>query len=375
MVSIKTNMSVLVAQRHMSNAHMEVADAQKKLRSGSRIEGASDDAAGMQISNALQVQTRGLDTAMSNAINAFSVAETAEGALHENSEMLQKLRDLALQSANGSNSRDDREAINIESKMLVDDIDRIARDTTFAGDNLFSGRYGSQSFHLGADGNSISLTLRDMQTDVPSMGGQFVRSETPGDESWVVSNANDELTIDYEDAKGQDQSINISLVHGDDINEVATYINAQQDVVTASVTEDLALQVFSSHRESPQGFELSGSLAGELDFSDAEEAKLHDIDLTTVGGAQLAVGVVDASIKYVDSHRAEIGAFQNRVDNTMDNIRSMEKNISAAKGQIQDADYARVTTELVKSQVLQQATSALYAQANQGSRAALSFLG
>ena len=126
MVSIQTNISSSIAQRHLGEAQGQAVDAQSKLQSGSRINAGSDDAAGLQIANRLKAQTRGIDAALSNATNANSIAQTAEGALHESTNMLQKLRDFGLQASNGALSQDERESIQIESEALIDDLDRIA---------------------------------------------------------------------------------------------------------------------------------------------------------------------------------------------------------------------------------------------------------
>lgn len=171
MVSINTNVSAMVSQRYLGNAAGQVAETQKS-EFGSRINSASDDAAGMQIANTLHVQIRGLDMALTNANNAYSVAQTAEGALQESSAILQRLRSLSLQSANGSNTDDDRQSMQQETVMLKDEMDRIARTTTFAGAELFNGKFGSKSFHLGANANSITLTLNNMRTQTPEMGGR-----------------------------------------------------------------------------------------------------------------------------------------------------------------------------------------------------------
>ncbi|MBW3694408.1 flagellin [Vibrio sp. T187] len=375
MVSIKTNVPATIAQRHMGNAQTEVVDAHNKLLSGSRIVTASDDAAGMQIANRLHVQTRGIDTAHRNATNAYSVAQTAEGALHESTNLLQKLRELALQSANGSNSSSDRDSINIESEMLKDELDRIALTTTFAGEELFDGYLDKKSFYLGPNANAVTLNLKSMRTNIPEMGGNVVRAADSSDEGWIVDHGNHELKFTYIDELGKTQETDIELKVGDDILQAATYINGQQDVFKASVTDDYELQFFASFKQAPKGFELSGSLADTLSLESSEPVTLDDLDLSNVGNAQLGIAIVDASLKYVDAHRGEIGGFQNGVSRTMDNLTSMDSNITSAKGLIQDADYARESTRLVKSQVLEQATSALYAQANQQAGAAIGLLG
>ncbi|HAS6162230.1 TPA: flagellin [Vibrio vulnificus] len=374
MVSLNTNVSAMVAQRHLSTAASQVAETQKNLSSGFRINSASDDAAGMQIANTLHVQTRGLDVALTNAHSAYAVAETAEGALEEGSEILQRLRSLSLQAANGSNSDEDRQSLQLEVVVLKDEVERIARTTTFAGKNLFDGSYGSKSFHLGANSNSISLQLKNMRTHVPEMGGYHYLASEPADEDWQVDKESRQLSFTFRDSEGDDQSIKISLKPGDSLEEVATYINSQQNVVESSVTNDRRLQFYVANRHAPDGLSISGSLEGELDFESQGQVTLDDLDISSVGGAQLAIAVVDTAIQYLDSHRSEIGSFQNRVEGTMDNLQSINRNVTESKGRIWDTDFAKASTALVKSQVLQQATSALLAQAKQAPGSAIGLL-
>ncbi|UTT84176.1 flagellin [Vibrio pelagius] len=375
MVSIHTNISSSIAQRHLGDAQSQSVEAQSKLQSGSRINAGSDDAAGLQIANRLKAQTRGIDAALSNATNADSIAQTAEGALHESTNMLQKLRDLGLQASNGALSRDERESIQIESKMLINDLDRIASSTTFAGDELFDGSFGKRNFNLGPDSNAVSLTLKSMYTNIPQMGGQFAEANSDVDKNWRVSSHNQGLTIRYQDSNDEAQALDIRLKEGDDIYQVATYINGQQDVVRASVNEDHQLQLFAAHSDAPQGFDISGSAANTFNFGDTEAISLDDVDMTTVGGAQVGVAVIDASLNYVDGHRSEIGGFQNGVSRTMNSLNNTFHRIADSEGQIKDTDYAKLTTELTKSQMLERATSTLFAQANQNTSTALSLLG
>ncbi|ELM6649583.1 TPA: polar flagellin E [Vibrio vulnificus] len=374
MVSLNTNVSAMVAQRHLSTAASQVAETQKNLSSGFRINSASDDAAGMQIANTLHVQTRGLDVALTNAHSAYAVAETAEGALEEGSEILQRLRSLSLQAANGSNSDEDRQSLQLEVVVLKDEVERIARTTTFAGKNLFDGSYGSKSFHLGANSNSISLQLKNMRTHVPEMGGYHYLASEPADEDWQVDKESRQLSFTFRDSEGDDQSIKISLKPGDSLEEVATYINSQQNVVESSVTDDRRLQFYVANRHAPDGLNISGSLEGVLDFEPQGQVTLDELDISSVGGAQLAIAVVDTAIQYLDSHRSEIGSFQNRVEGTMDNLQSINRNVTESKGRIWDTDFAKASTALVKSQVLQQATSALLAQAKQAPGSAIGLL-
>ncbi|EIA1622631.1 flagellin [Vibrio parahaemolyticus] len=373
MVSLNTNVAAMMTQRHLSQAADQNVESQRNLSSGYRINSASDDAAGLQISNTLHVQTRGIDVALRNAHDAYSVAQTAEGALHESSDILQRLRSLGLQAANGSHEQDDRTSLQQEVIALQDELDRVAITTTFADKNLFNGSYGSQSFHIGANANSISLTLRNMRTHIPEMGGQHYLGDSL-DKDWRVTRDNQQFAFEYQDNEGQTQSKALTLKVGDNLEEVATYINAQQSVVDASVTQDHQLQFFTSTLNAPEGVTWKGNFADEMDIGSGELVTVDDLDMSTVGGAQLAIGVVDAAIKYVDSHRSEIGGFQNRVSGTIDNLNTINRSVSESKGRIRDTDFARESTEMVRSQVLQEATTALLAQAKQRPSSALGLL-
>jgi flagellin len=259
--------------------------------------------------------------------------------------------------------------------MLINDLDRIASATTFAGDELFDGSFGKRNFNLGPDSNAVSLTLKSMYTNIPQMGGQFTEANSDVDENWRVSSDDQGLRISYQDSNDESQALDFKLKEGDDIYQVATYINGQQDVIRASVNEEHQLQLFSAHANSPQGFEVSGSAANTFNFGDTQAVSLDDVDMTTVGGAQLGVAVIDASLNYVDGHRSEIGGFQNGVSRTMNSLNNTFHRIADSEGQIKDTDYAKVTTELTKSQMLERATSTLLAQANQDTGTALSLLG
>ncbi len=373
MVSLNTNVAAMMTQRHLSQAADQNVESQRNLSSGYRINSASDDAAGLQISNTLHVQTRGIDVALRNAHDAYSVAQTAEGALHESSDILQRLRSLGLQAANGSHEQDDRTSLQQEVIALQDELDRVAITTTFADKNLFNGSYGSQSFHIGANANSISLTLRNMRTHIPEMGGQHYLGDSL-DKDWRVTRDNQQFAFEYQDNEGQTQSKALTLKVGDSLEEVATYINAQQSLVDASVTQDHQLQFFTSTLNAPEGVTWKGNFVDEMDIGSGELVTVDDLEMSTVGGAQLAIGVVDAAIKYVDSHRSEIGGFQNRVSGTIDNLNTINRSVSESKGRIRDTDFARESTEMVRSQVLQDATTALLAQAKQRPSSALGLL-
>ncbi|MCP3700667.1 MAG: flagellin, partial [Aliivibrio sp.] len=159
-VTVNTNVSAMTAQRYLNQATEHLNQSMERLSSGSRINSAKDDAAGLQISNRLKSQMSGLDVAVRNANDGISIAQTAEGAMNESTNILQRMRDLALQSSNGSNSLQDRQAIQEEADALNDELNRIAETTSFGGRRLLNGQFGTSTFQIGANaGEAVQLTL------------------------------------------------------------------------------------------------------------------------------------------------------------------------------------------------------------------------
>ncbi|MBR9787889.1 MAG: flagellin [Vibrionaceae bacterium] len=375
-VNVNTNVSAMTAQRYLNNANSAQQTSMERLSSGFKINSAKDDAAGLQISNRLNVQSRGLDVAVRNANDGISVAQTAEGAMNETTNILQRMRDLSLQSANGSNSKADRVAIQEEVTALNDELNRIAETTSFGGNKLLNGTYGTKSFQIGADnGEAVILELKDMRSDNKMMGGVSYQAENGKGKDWNVSADKSDLKISLTDSFGQEQEISINAKAGDDIEELATYINGQTDLVKASVNEDGKLQVFAGNNKVDSELSFSGGLSGELGLDEGNKVTVDSIDVTSVGGAQESVAILDAALKYVDSHRAELGAFQNRFSHAINNLDNINENVNASKSRIKDTDFAKETTEMTKSQILSQASSSILAQAKQAPNSALSLLG
>lgn len=379
-VNVNTNIPAMTAQRYLNSASNAQQASMERLSSGSRINSAKDDAAGLQISNRLAIQSRGLDVAVRNANDGISIAQTAEGAMNETTNILQRMRDLSLQSSNGSNSKADRQAIQEEISSLKDELNRVAETTSFGGHKLLNGTYGSKAFQIGANnGEAVLLTLNNMRSDNAEMGGVSFAAEVGVDKDWVVQDGENDLTIELTDTDGNEQTISIAAKAGDDIEELATYINGQTDLVKASVNENGQLQLFagSDKVDLNEDVTISGSLASNLGIDDGEakQATVDNINVDTVGGAQESIAVIDSALQYVDSHRAELGAFQNRFDHAINNLDSINENVNASKSRIKDTDFAKETTALTKAQILTQSSSAVLAQAKQAPSAALSLLG
>ncbi|MGY5540373.1 flagellin [Vibrio brasiliensis] len=375
-VNVNTNVAAMTAQRYLNSANNAQQVSMERLSSGSKINSAKDDAAGLQISNRLNVQSRGLDVAVRNANDGISIAQTAEGAMNETTNILQRMRDLSLQSANGSNSKSERVAIQEEVTALNDELNRIAETTSFGGNKLLNGTYATKSFQIGADnGEAVMLTLNDMRSDNIGMGGTSYQAANSKDKDWTVQAGANDLTITLTEKDGAEQTINISAKAGDDIEELATYINGQTDMIKASVNEDGQLQVFAGNNKVEGAVSFAGGLAGELSMGEGKAVTVDTIDVTSVGGAQESVAIVDAALKYVDSHRAELGAFQNRFNHAINNLDNINENVNASKSRIKDTDFAKETTALTKTQILSQASSSILAQAKQAPNSALSLLG
>ena len=381
-VTVSTNVSAMTAQRYLNKATDELNTSMERLSSGHKINSAKDDAAGLQISNRLTAQSRGLDVAMRNANDGISIAQTAEGAMNEATSIMQRMRDLAIQSANGTNSPAEREAINEESNALQDELNRIAETTSFGGRRLLNGTFGEAAFQIGSSsGEAMIMGLTSIRADDHRMGGTTFLTENGKGKDWGVSADNADLKITLpgmgqdEEGNTTDLDIEITAKAGDDIEELATYINGQSDLINASVGEDGKLQIFVAEPNVKGDISISGGLASDLGFTGEPIATtVQDIDMTSVQGSQNAIGVLDAALKYVDSQRADLGAKQNRLSHSINNLANIQENVDSSNSRIKDTDFAKETTQMTKAQILQQAGTSILAQAKQLPNSAMSLL-
>lgn len=316
---VNTNVSSLNAQRQLMKSGNQLDTSFQRLSSGFRINSAKDDAAGMQISNRLTSQINGLDQGNRNANDGISLAQTAEGALDETTSMFQRIRTLAQQASNGSNTDEDRLAVQEEIRSLSEEVNRVAADTTFGGQNLLDGSF-SANFQVGADAvQNISFSMKDVGGTANSIAadGGFTMSG-------IASVA--------------------SAVTGASLSATAGTISSQ---VGASADNTAFSSVFSA----------------------------TGISVSSQANAQAVMAGMDAMIAVVDKKRAELGAVQNRFQSTIRNQSNISENLSAAKSRIKDTDFAAETANLTKSQILQQASQSILSQANQRPQVALSLLG
>jgi flagellin len=483
-LTVNTNIASLNTQRNLNASSSSLNTSLQRLSTGNRINSAKDDAAGLQISNRLTNQISGLNVATRNANDGISLAQTAEGALQQSTNILQRIRDLSIQAANGSNSDTDRAALQKEVSAQQAELSRIADTTTFGGRKLLDGSFGTTSFQVGSNAyETIDVSLKDASStslgsyqigggtsttsagasasgttiaasigasgaafasgtvtvvgggqtkDVAIASGDSAKSlaaKFDGAISGLSASARNvvqagvtissgaasfSLTVGSQsvaivgvtDAKGLADQINSNAGK---LNVTANY-DAKTDKVTitsatgeniafgadtASSTGsiDVAAQgsdgTFSATSDvlasggkaigyvqlnSPTSYALTGDTTEVFGETAAKLNTVADVDISTADGAQRAIAVIDNALQNIDSQRADLGAVQNRFDNTISNLQNISENADAARSRIKDTDFAAETATLSKNQVLQQAGTAILAQANKLPQSVLSLL-
>jgi flagellin len=387
-LSVNTNISSLNAQRNLTKSGSDLATSMQRLSSGMRINSAKDDAAGLQISNRLTSQIKGLAVAQRNANDGISMAQTAEGAMQESTNILQRMRELALQSANGSNSGDDRAALQKEVSALQTELTRIADTTSFGDQKLLDGTFTAKSFQVGANANeTIDVSISSAKaSDLGTTNGQTVTVANYNNA--VVGAVAETLTFAVTTAAGTN-SIDVDVAIGTGTDELIDLVNDQVGSAgVRAVSDGLGSITFSTSNDVTQ-LDVNSDEAGDAGIFDtaAETVTLGGVDSSTTGvavgsinissasGAQDALASIDSALKSIDSQRADLGALQNRFNFTISNLANVQENVSASRSRIQDTDFAVETANMTKNQILQQAGTSILAQANQLPQAALSLIG
>lgn len=394
-LTVNTNIASLNTQRNLNASAKSLDTSLQRLSTGSRINSAKDDAAGLQISNRLTSQVNGLGVAVRNANDGISLAQTAEGALQQSTNILQRMRDISLQSANGSNSSSERGALDGELKQLQKELDRISNTTTFGGRKLLDGKFGTASFQVGASANeSISVSLASASAS--SLKGEFYQQTLTGVTALAATPKDGELNVAVVTTNGS-ATIKVAVKATDSVDDVgkkiAGAIGESNLGVGGFYTAAGAMNVVSAEDMSTgtransltsititdgAGAKATGATIGAGVTPAAANAQTNSdvsqLDISTAEGAQKAVLVLDQALQAIDAQRADLGAVQNRFDNTIANLQNISENASAARSRIQDTDFAAESANLSKNQVLQQAGTAILAQANQLPQAVLSLL-
>ena len=321
MTVINTNVSATLAANAITRNDRAMSTAMERLSTGLRINSAADDAAGLAIASRMRSQVDGLEQAARNANDGISMIQTAEGAVGEISNILGRMKELAVQSSSGTYSATDRTAMNLEFQQLISEVDRIAKNTQWNGMTILDG--GGTYTHTGAAAESISL-------QVGAGSGQTMSVEF---KSWVPGVAwAAEDTVDDANTAADNDSTNAKTAYGDAI---------------------LAYD------------------AGADDANDVDEAF---IDITTQVNATAVITQMDKAITAAAAERATYGSYINRLEYASDNLLNVAQNTDASRSQIEDADYAAETSELARTQIIAQASTAMLAQANQTKQSVLALL-
>ena len=360
---INTNVLSLVTQNNLNRSQGVLGSAIERLSSGSRINSAKDDAAGQAIANRFTANVKGLTQASRNANDGISIAQTAEGAVNEINDNLQRIRELTVQAKNGTNSSSDIASIQAEVKDRMDEITRISDQTQFNGIKVLAAE-NSMSFQVGAnDKESITLdmkkiNLEELKIDKFEVGGGIGNSE-------VIKSGLNKATAD--DVKAITNSTVFTSIEG--ANDYTFHKTKSGKIVALNTTDNKYYEVKSSDFAEKDAttavFTPSTSAVEVKTAAEAKEAQeTFDKQLKTL----------DDALTQVDTYRSKLGAFQNRMQSTINNLNNSVNNLSAARSRIQDADFATEVSNMSRGQILQQAGTAVLAQANQVPQGVLSLL-
>ena len=408
---INNNVMALNAHRQLGINQSNASKSMERLSSGMRINRAGDDAAGLAISEKMRGQTRGLKQAQRNAQDGISLIQTAEGALNETHAILQRMRELATQASTDTNTLTDRKEIQKEINQLLDEIDRIADKTTFNTQKLLDGSYDKKIFHIGAnEGDNMEISITSMKTE--DLGGGSGVAGTPatvdvaGDDDGAIESVTIEPESSYDgeytltvtvtvSEEGDDTSVTAKLVGPGDPSVIeeetvdsATFTIGDFTVTLADFDNladgELTITLIATPYEAP---EAGGEADGEVGAGGSiANLKVDDVDavteettnaggVLTQAGADAAITNINDAIEQVSAERSKLGAIQNRLEHTIANLGTSAENLQAAESRIRDLDMAEEIMAFTKNNILQQAATAMLAQANMAPQSVLQLLG
>jgi len=367
---INSNIASLSAQRNLNSSQSSLNTSLERLSSGLRINSAKDDAAGLAISERMTSQIRGLNQAIRNANDGISLSQTAESALAEVGNNLQRMRELAVQASNGSNTQEDRDALNSEFTQLQAEIQRVAEQTKFNGTNLLDGSFTGVAFQIGANSGETITIASIANASTAALGGTLTR-ETGNVNATAITGfataiAAGDITINGTDIGAIAGAANAQERAGqlaEAINRVSntTGVSASYDTVTGDLTlsSDAAITIAGA---------LDDATVGGFDNSFASTTTtttgIGSLNVSGFTNAQMAIDQLDNALKEINTNRADLGAIQNRFSSVVANLQTTSENLSASRSRIRDTDFASETANLTRGQILQQAGVAMLAQAN-----------
>ncbi|MCE8034522.1 FliC/FljB family flagellin [Billgrantia tianxiuensis] len=402
---INTNITAMIGQANLTKSQNSLSTAMERLSSGLRINSAKDDAAGQAIANRMSSQITGLAQAQRNANDGISVAQTAEGALNQVNDNLQRIRELTVQAQNGTNSSDDLASIQAEIDQRLSEINRISEQTDFNGVKVLA-EDTQLTIQVGAnDGESINVSLQKITAGTLNLAS-FNVNGAQGDLTELSGAGGATATAAFQKAFGDTTQITTTTVAlnatdlgnqlgiSDGAISVATAAQVDANgnwfatvtIETTNASELTALEL--------QGFDVEAiQAAGGASFqialepADADTTTAADTAAFTVDATKLSandllskatanpMAQLDAALKQVDELRSDLGAIQNRFESAITNLQTNQTNLSAARSRIEDADYAVEVSNMTRAQILQQAGTSVLAQANQVPQNVLSLLG
>jgi len=383
---INTNVMSLNAQRNLTASGADLATSLQRLSSGMRINSAKDDAAGLAISQRFTTQIRGMDQAARNANDGISLSQTAEGAMAEIGNNLQRIRELAVQSRNATNSPTDRAALNKEAQQLKSEIDRVAGTTNFNGVKLLNGSFENQSFQVGANqGETIDIAA------ITNASSSALGTWTSvGTTTYTQTTAAAVPTAFATAASIDINGVTISTAAGAAdapaaLAALVTAFNAAKALPANTALANVTMAATGAITSTDQTLTLAnlanmgGVTAGATDgtasvAAGTTQTGFATLDISTAAGADAAMLAMDGALTAINTARADMGAIQNRFTSVVANLSTSSENLSAARSRIQDADFAKESAQLSRNQILQQAGTAMLAQANQSSQGVLSLL-
>jgi flagellin len=384
MTVINTNTAATVTANAVAKNERAMSQAMERLSTGQRINSASDDAAGLAISSRMTSQINGLDMAVRNANDAISQIQTADGAYIEVTDMLQRMRELSVQASTGTNSSTDRAALNTEYQALSDEIQRIATNTQWNGSNILDDSAGSSgvvTYQIGANASqTVTVDLGDLGTTVSGSMGSITAADGNNGATGTLTvgtvAANDVITVNFDD--GTYDQITLTSTEASEINsgsgtapafDLGTRTLTDAGALTIAITGSGTLSFTGATVTNGNTFTVS-----DVSVSRGIHADIAKTDVTTVTLATAALSAIDTAITEINTARSTFGAGINRLEYAADNLANVSQNTSASRSRILDADYAAETTELARTQIIQQAGTAMLSQANHQAQSVLALL-
>jgi flagellin len=362
-----------------------LSKAMEQLSTGKRINSAADDAAGLAISSKMTSQVRGLDMAVRNANDSISLLQTAEGAMVEVTNMLQRMREVSVQSANDTNTAEDRSYLDLEFQQLKGEIDRVINNTQWNGVNVLDASFdnnttaGKFTFQVGANADqTIDHTINVFDLSAADGGGVPAAAvEVDAATSATAQVSTMELGGTYSAGDVITVNLNENLfrytVTADDTTSAAA-ATALSAALNAKFSDDFTVSVSGTGEIKVLANVVDDAFTLSAAGSDGEWADIEDLDVSTQTNSNTAITTLDVALTSVNEARAELGAVINRLTYAVDNLSNVSLNTSASRSRILDADYAKASAELSRTQIISQAATAMLAQANQQPQSVLQLL-